>query len=127
MVSRKHSNNLTHHQSHKNAPPTLAFPFLAYPYTGVISSCFTVSESIAYIFYSCCFGWDNHIFQKKSEKVYCIYFTQKGIVRGNDPYLYGEKVKAYFIRGARRLPGQTQVPDTAYGWGALCVKDSLPG
>ena len=28
-----------------------------------------------------------------------------GIVQGNDPYLYGEKVKAYLIKGARRLPG----------------------
>ena len=26
-----------------------------------------------------------------------------GIVRGNDPYLYGEKVKAYLRRGARPL------------------------
>ncbi|MFR4578604.1 MAG: S8 family serine peptidase [Clostridium fessum] len=24
---------------------------------------------------------------------------QWGIVNGNDPYLYGEKLKAYFIRG----------------------------
>ena len=28
-----------------------------------------------------------------------------GIVRGNDPFLYGEKVKAYFRRGARHLLG----------------------
>ena len=28
-----------------------------------------------------------------------------GIVRGNDPYLYGEKVKAYLRRGAKELPG----------------------
>ena len=27
-----------------------------------------------------------------------------GIVRGNDPFLYGEKVKAYLRRGARELP-----------------------
>lgn len=49
-----------------------------------------------------------------------------GIVRGNDPYLYGEKVKAYFIRGARKLPGQVEVPDVAAGWGALCLRDSFP-
>ena len=28
-----------------------------------------------------------------------------GMVRGNDPYLYGEKVKAYLIRGARQFGG----------------------
>lgn len=50
-----------------------------------------------------------------------------GIVRGNDPYLYGEKVKAYFIRGAKSLPGYTRYPNEMVGWGALCVEDSLPG
>ena len=49
-----------------------------------------------------------------------------GIVRGNDPYLYGEKVKAYLMNGARRLPGQLQLPDITAGWGALCLRDSIP-
>ncbi len=49
-----------------------------------------------------------------------------GIVRGNDPYLYGEKLKAYFIRGAKKLPEQTMVPDPAAGYGSLCVRDSIP-
>lgn len=31
---------------------------------------------------------------------------QWGIVKRNDPYLYGEKVKAYLIRTARHLPGE---------------------
>lgn len=48
-----------------------------------------------------------------------------GIVRGNDPYLYGEKVKAYLIRGARPLPGE-EVPSRRTGWGALCVRASIP-
>lgn len=48
-----------------------------------------------------------------------------GIVRGNDSYLYGEKLKAYLIRGAKRLPGES-VPSPKTGWGALCVRDSLP-
>lgn len=51
---------------------------------------------------------------------------QWGIVDGNDPYLYGEKVKAYLIRGARHLPGFETWPNPQLGWGALCVKDSLP-
>ena len=49
-----------------------------------------------------------------------------GIVRGNDPYLYGEKIKAYLRRGARPLPGFTQYPNALVGYGALCVRDSLP-
>lgn len=52
---------------------------------------------------------------------------QWGIVQGNDPYLYGEKVKAYLRRGARELPGYDQWPNALLGYGALCVKDSLPG
>lgn len=49
-----------------------------------------------------------------------------GIVRGNDPFLYGEKLKAYLIKGARPLPEQTEIPDTEAGYGALCVRDSIP-
>ena len=50
-----------------------------------------------------------------------------GIVRGNDPYLYGEKVKAYLRRGARELPGYSEWPNAQLGYGVLCVEDSLPG
>ena len=49
-----------------------------------------------------------------------------GIVQGNDPYLYGEKVKAYLRRGARELSGYNEWPNSLLGFGALCVKDSLP-
>ena len=49
-----------------------------------------------------------------------------GIIRGNDPFLYGEKVKAYLIRGARHLPGFTEWPNPQLGYGALCLRDSLP-
>ncbi len=47
-----------------------------------------------------------------------------GMIKGNDPYLYGEKVKAYFIRGAKQLPSM-ETPNPMTGWGALCVEDSL--
>lgn len=56
-----------------------------------------------------------------------------GIIRENDPYLYGEKMKAYLIRGARRDislarsgMGNTVWPNPQLGWGTLCVADSLP-
>ena len=48
-----------------------------------------------------------------------------GIIKGNDPYLYGEKVKAYLRRGARPLPEYKQYPNYEVGWGALCVTQSL--
>lgn len=51
---------------------------------------------------------------------------QYGIVDGKAPYLYGEKIRAALIRGARKLPFQESQPSPLVGWGALCVSDSLP-
>lgn len=51
---------------------------------------------------------------------------QWGIVEERDPYLYGEKIKAYLQKGARNLPGILNYPNELVGWGALCVQDSLP-
>lgn len=50
-----------------------------------------------------------------------------GIIRGRDPFLYGEKVKAYLRKGARALPGFAAYPNEVTGYGSLCVEDSLPG
>lgn len=51
---------------------------------------------------------------------------QWGIVNGNDPFLYGEKVKAYLQRGARELPGFLEYPNQQVGYGALCLEESIP-
>lgn len=51
---------------------------------------------------------------------------QWGIVDGNDPFLYGEKAKAYLRRGARQLPGFSEWPNPQLGYGALCLRDSFP-
>ncbi|MCH5266318.1 MAG: S8 family peptidase [Lachnospiraceae bacterium] len=51
---------------------------------------------------------------------------QYGIVQGYDPYLYGQKVKAYLIRGARPLSVYGQYPNESVGWGVLCLRNSLP-
>ena len=50
-----------------------------------------------------------------------------GIVKGNDPYLYGEKVKAYLRRGARQIPGYERWPNGELGYGRLCIVQSIPG
>lgn len=49
-----------------------------------------------------------------------------GIINGNDPYLYGEKVKAYFHRGAAPMEGFTVYPNSQVGYGKLCVRNSIP-
>lgn len=45
-----------------------------------------------------------------------------GIVRGHDRFLYGEKIKAYLIKGARHLEGFDVWPNPQAGWGhCACV------
>ena len=52
---------------------------------------------------------------------------QFGIINGQDPYLYGQKVKAYLTGGAKALPAFREYPNDSIGWGVLCLRDSLPG
>lgn len=51
---------------------------------------------------------------------------EHGIVQGNDIYMYGQKLKAFLTKGAKKLPGYTQYPNDLVGWGALCVAESIP-
>lgn len=51
---------------------------------------------------------------------------QYGLTDGNDPFLYGEKVKAYLQRGAQPLPAFRDYPNPVVGYGKLCVEKSLP-
>lgn len=55
-----------------------------------------------------------------------VLLMEWGIVRGNDPFLYGEKIKAYLRKGARPLRGEMEYPNDRVGYGRLCVADSLP-
>ncbi len=50
-----------------------------------------------------------------------------GIIKGNDPFLYGEKLKAFLIDGSRRPFGAAfEYPNTRTGWGTLCLTGSIP-
>lgn len=49
-----------------------------------------------------------------------------GIVQGRDPYLYGQKIKAYLRKGARHLPITQNYPNAEIGWGVLCLRNSIP-
>ncbi len=50
---------------------------------------------------------------------------QWGIVQRNNPFLYGESLKAYLLRGARRDIGEITFPDPLWGYGKLCTKEAL--
>lgn len=47
-----------------------------------------------------------------------------GIVRGNDPFLYGQRVKAFLRRGANR-EFSAQIPNNQWGYGALKLCDAM--
>ena len=46
---------------------------------------------------------------------------EKYILSGTDSYLYGEKMKEFLIKNARKLLGQNKVPDEIYGYGGVYV------
>ncbi|GHV00766.1 hypothetical protein FACS1894211_08870 [Clostridia bacterium] len=47
-----------------------------------------------------------------------------GIVKGNDPFLYGQRLKAFLQRAAKREAG-IEYPAPIRGWGTLCVKVAI--
>jgi subtilisin family serine protease len=49
---------------------------------------------------------------------------QWGIVMGNDPFLYGQRVKAFLQKGARRTTTLVY-PNPIWGYGALCLNGSM--
>lgn len=50
---------------------------------------------------------------------------QWGVVNGNDPYLYGERLKYFLIIGSKKGRGDIQYPDAAWGYGELCLRNSI--
>ncbi|MGL4736480.1 MAG: S8 family peptidase [Cellulosilyticaceae bacterium] len=48
-----------------------------------------------------------------------------GIVKGKNPFLYGESVRTYLLRGTNRdVPG-VNFPDPRWGYGKLCLKNTM--
>jgi len=43
---------------------------------------------------------------------------------GNDPFLYGQRVKAYLKKGAGRR-NNINYPNPIWGYGTLCLRDSM--
>lgn len=50
-----------------------------------------------------------------------------GIIKGNDVFLYGDKLKVFLIGGTKVLPGLTQYPNSEIGYGTLCAERAIPG
>lgn len=48
-----------------------------------------------------------------------------GITKGNNPFLYGESLKAYLLRGANRDMFGIEFPDPSWGYGKLCAKNAI--
>ena len=48
-----------------------------------------------------------------------------GISKGNDPFLYGDRLKYYLIVGAVKSRSNIIYPDISWGYGEVCAYDSL--
>lgn len=55
----------------------------------------------------------------------CALMMSWGLVQGNDPYLYGERLKYFLATGARRIRRDINFPDPAWGYGEVCVYESF--
>lgn len=48
-----------------------------------------------------------------------------GIVQGKNPFLYGESVRTYLLRGTNRNVEGVTFPDRRWGYGKLCLKSTM--
>lgn len=55
----------------------------------------------------------------------CALIMQWGIVNGNDPYLFGQRLKYYLVRGANRKRTDIKYPNPIWGYGTVCAFESL--
>jgi subtilisin family serine protease len=55
----------------------------------------------------------------------CALMMQWGILKGNDPYLFGQRLKYYLIKGAKRRRTDVTYPNPLWGYGEVCAFDSI--
>ncbi|WP_315070444.1 S8 family serine peptidase [uncultured Clostridium sp.] len=55
----------------------------------------------------------------------CALMMQWGIVKGNDPYLFGQRLKYYLLRGAKRRRTDVTYPNPLWGYGEVCALNSF--
>ncbi|MBR5322463.1 MAG: S8 family serine peptidase [Clostridia bacterium] len=54
----------------------------------------------------------------------CCLLMEWGLVQGNDLFLYGQRIKAFLQKGARRTQN-TPYPNNIWGYGTLCISNTL--
>lgn len=55
----------------------------------------------------------------------CALMMQWGIIKGNDPYLFGQRLKYYLLMGAKRRRTDVTYPNPSWGYGEVCAFNSL--
>ncbi|MPQ43449.1 S8 family serine peptidase [Clostridium tarantellae] len=55
----------------------------------------------------------------------CALLLEWGIVRENDIFLYGDRLKYYLIKGAKRNIPKQVYPNPIYGYGFVCAEQSI--
>lgn len=50
---------------------------------------------------------------------------QWGVIKGNDPYLYGERLKYYLNKGSNRTGLSESYPNALFGFGFVCADQSM--
>lgn len=55
----------------------------------------------------------------------CALFSEWGIVKENDPYLFGQRLKYYLIKGAKRTRTDISYPNPSWGYGTVCAGESF--
>ncbi|WP_297631593.1 S8 family serine peptidase [uncultured Clostridium sp.] len=54
-----------------------------------------------------------------------ILFTEWGIVKNNDRFLFGERIKNYLIKGAKRDRPDEVYPNSIWGYGVVCASKAF--
>lgn len=55
----------------------------------------------------------------------CALLMEWGIVLGNDPFLYGDRLRYYLLRGAKRVRTEEVYPNPTWGYGEVCAKSAM--
>ncbi|SFC68621.1 S8 family peptidase [Clostridium uliginosum] len=55
----------------------------------------------------------------------CALIMEWGIVKKNDFYLFGQRLKNYLVKGAKRDRPQVNYPDPYWGYGEVCAFNTL--
>ena len=55
----------------------------------------------------------------------CALFFEWGVVKQNDPYLFGQRLKYFLVKGATRNRVDVDYPSPMWGYGTICAYDSF--